>query len=464
MWSGSNGLSKSQRLAILFWIAIKGPTPSMSTGAPPPQAPTAGAGAGADVKAQDNGASVAGRKRARPEETGSAPRGPSSSRAAPAPLALPPLDISRLKQAVNPQPLRDAVCRLVHGHSGRPARAGKIPGPMPRSISRQNLSRLRGGGHWVCEKSDGDRYLLYYSAARGRCYLIGRKFELRVVPGGLLPALFHGGDALLDGEIVQEYVGPGLATCRPAYLLFDAVAFRGQRVASLPLSQRLGTLRKVVGAYRKFLHGSAGGATSACPFTVQAKTFFRQNHVDQMIRRIERRGDGSGEPQYWYTEDRSAGRRRNRNDGLVFTPERGGYMCEILKWKFLELNTIDVEIHRWEFERSLQRREDLPVYCSSTPAPRSPGARSPPAQSVLLRRIKPPPEALLSQFRGSQTLIVEIGYDMPSGQWVVHRARPDKGRANFITTCMSTLDSLVDKITDKVLISACADARGGPST
>ncbi len=363
---------------------------------------------------------------------------------------MAPFDVDRLEiEQHDSSSLKESVLDLVNNTKNgrwRPFQLRKVPGPMPISILRSNLKTLSDNQYWVAEKSDGDRYLLFYSSARKQCYLIGRKFDLLKVPGDLLPHMFSGGgDSLLDGEVVEEWVS---GQKRPAYLVFDIVAFHGVHYGEQPLSKRLQQIGKSVGEYRR-MEGKG-----FCPFIVQSKTFYKKEHVSEMLKKIERKVSSSGHVEYWFSETRTAGLRMNLNDGVILTPELGGYMqrhAPILKWKFLELNTIDVEIRPEDVRNANQKT--IPVYCKG----RNPsGGRD--AVSLFLREI-PMPARINEYFAtvrsGARFCIVEIGYDKTKGKWVIHRARPDKGQANFITTCMGTFDALIDNVSPDNLKAAC---------
>jgi hypothetical protein len=254
-------------------------------------------------------------------------------------VAAVAFDVRRLEMEseVKAEQLRSAVLDLVNNTRGKSwgeAKRRRIPGPMPVNLARTSLSCLASNDFWVAEKSDGDRFLLYYSAREAQSYLIGRKFGFYKVPGGLMAHIFRregggGGDSLIDGEVVQETVTSpktGLDSVRSAYLVFDAVALHGVRYAELPLSQRLEGIGKVVGEYRRYEAKYGADAEKECPFVVQSKTFYRKEHVAAMFAKIKRIPGTAGHAEYWYTERRSTGVRKNRNDGIIFTPEKGGYL------------------------------------------------------------------------------------------------------------------------------------------
>mmetsp|Transcript_3196 Transcript_3196/g.5964 ORF Transcript_3196/g.5964 Transcript_3196/m.5964 type:complete len:404 (+) Transcript_3196:63-1274(+) len=367
--------------------------------------------------------------------------------------------------------LKERVLDICHGKSGRRYRhyeMEKIPGPMPQSVSSKTLNVLSNKEYWVAEKSDGDRFMLFYSETSRKCYLIGRKFDLRIVPGSYFPNLFRGGDTLIDGELVSE-VQKGVE--RDTYLVFDVVAIRGRSYVNEKLLDRLKQIGGVIGMYRQSKN------MQEAPFALQSKTFKKKKHIGEILKMISRDDSDSNcstqesHPIFWFKEQRSNGWRKNKNDGLIFTPEHGGYMqreCPILKWKFPELQTIDVAIRSEDLMKIVSRgaRNDgkeprIAIYCNG----RDPSGRQRSAE-IYLRDIKAPkdPEGLLNAFRKGNrgkgfSCIVEVGYDKAQGEWIIYRPRPDKARANFITTCMSTFDALIDNINAERLEGICCGSK-----
>uniref|UniRef100_A0A7S4DQT0 mRNA capping enzyme adenylation domain-containing protein n=2 Tax=Lotharella globosa TaxID=91324 RepID=A0A7S4DQT0_9EUKA len=262
---------------------------------------------------------------------------PTSSRPQAAPQNV--FDVKKLQEERNPRDLKMLLLDLLNGRRRhRQSDFFKIPGPMPRSISRGNLPKLRDGDYWVAEKSDGDRFVMFYSESRRRTYLLGRKFEFLIVPGDFYNRMFQGeGDTMLDGELVRE-TNNGVE--RTTYLVFDAVILKGKKVSDCKLVDRL----KCVGNAAHMFRTARDQHTA--PFAMQSKTFKPKRKVGEILSGITRdSGSHSGHPVFWFEENRSTGKRRNMNDGLIFTPSEGGYMqrkLPILKWKSSDLQTIDV--------------------------------------------------------------------------------------------------------------------------
>eukprot|EP00954_Amorphochlora_amoebiformis_P006681 522871-Amorphochlora_amoeboformis.AAC.2 len=168
------------------------------------------------------------------------------------------------------QPLQndDALQRRIHELCGARfnPRRRRMPGPLPQPVTRANLRLLRSEDYWVAEKSDGDRYMLFYASSghqRG-CYLIGRKTLLLRIPGTFFNEMFGHHDCLLDGELVYETQND---VKRHAYLVFDAVTYNGRNVGDQKLADRLKLVSEVVGKYRRH------EKITSPPFAMQSKVF-----------------------------------------------------------------------------------------------------------------------------------------------------------------------------------------------
>ena len=176
----------------------------------------------------------------------------------------------------------------------------RFPGPQPVSIERRHFPLLTQQPYFVCEKTDGVRYLL--ASTGDGVFLVNRAFATSKVQGVRIPK-----DTLLDGELVKTRTGKTL------FLVFDAVWVKGEDLKSLPLDKRLEKARGIIKGIIK---------TASASFEVRVKTMVPL---------------GSPIQEYDY-----------ETDGLVFTPVRepirSGTHETMFKWKPHERITVDFEL------------------------------------------------------------------------------------------------------------------------
>jgi mRNA guanylyltransferase len=120
-----------------------------------------------------------------------------------------------------------------------------FPGAQPVSFARRHIEELAQQDYYVCEKSDGMRYLLYLTEGdKGEeiHYLIDRKNDYWYIPDAHLTLHlpqenniegFHVG-TLIDGELVLDKV-PGEADLVPRFLVFDCLVLDGKSLMDRPL-------------------------------------------------------------------------------------------------------------------------------------------------------------------------------------------------------------------------------------
>ncbi|KAI0887221.1 mRNA capping enzyme, alpha subunit [Annulohypoxylon maeteangense] len=223
--------------------------------------------------------------------------------------------------------LRQEVASILHRNSTA------FPGAQPVSFTRKHLDELLRDDYYVCEKSDGIRYLLYLAADEGNneChYFIDRKNDYWYIDEGSLHfplpgnlQAFHKG-TILDGELVMDAHSDG--RMEPRYLVFDCLAMDGQSLMSRELSKRLGYFQEqVFKPYKKLLDDF--------PEERQFQPFFLDLKSMQMAYGIR-----------MIFEDVIKNLKHD-NDGLIFTALHSEYKPgtdpHILKWKDAEENTVD---------------------------------------------------------------------------------------------------------------------------
>lgn len=155
---------------------------------------------------------------------------------------------------VDKREIVEQIKQLVGSLSPR----GKFPGPNPCSLEKADLPKLKKGGNWLCEKTDGTRVLLVFLMHRGTkvALLVTRAWDVYVIGLRHVPkALFQG--TVFDGELLTK---------QKIWLGFDAMIVAGVPVWSLPLSGRLTAARRSLG---KYVH-NPGDALQ-----IQFKAYFR---------------------------------------------------------------------------------------------------------------------------------------------------------------------------------------------
>jgi hypothetical protein len=272
--------------------------------------------------------------------------------------------------------------RLWDGCLHRPTRSPEIfPGAQPVSFSRSHLNLLQREDYYVCEKSDGVRYLLYFTAPYGRhtAYLIDRNYVVRELPGWRIPTRtgsWHE-DTLLDGELIYEptttptdandrttlssddakvagdeeeekekdddraspndesNASPPLPQAKGkfVFLIFDILLANGVNVMNAPLPSRLKHVQNDIILVQPSKEGADAAHSSPTslpsPCELRLKKMWKSYAIAEIL-------------------DLEIPRQMHGNDGLIFTPVSQPYQsgtCErLLKWKPSELNSVDFKL------------------------------------------------------------------------------------------------------------------------
>lgn len=211
-----------------------------------------------------------------------------------------------------------------------------FPGAQPVSFARKHIDELQQEDYYVCEKSDGIRYLLYMTedeTGKETHYLIDRKNDFWYISSSSLhfplpndEQAFHT-RTLLDGELVIDEHPNGRR--EPMFLVFDCLALDGQLLTGRDLSKRLGYFQNSVNKPYRALLDKYPQERQYQPFFLSMKDMQVAYGIQMLFAQI---------PQL-----------RHGNDGLIFTRIHSEYKHgtdpNILKWKEAEENTIDF---RWK--------------------------------------------------------------------------------------------------------------------
>lgn len=308
--------------------------------------------------------------------------------------------------------------------------SAKFPGAQPVSFLASSMELLKNKDFFVGEKSDGIRYLLYFTrdkeTSQPVSYLIDRKNKYKLVkikvPNKDDKRKFIT-NTIIDGELVESKKD-GMSFS--IFLAFDILVFNEKILMNRPFTKRLGYLKEfVMKPYVNYMKDHPDKLFDD-DFQLQIKELqlsYRMNDTVDHIKSLA-----------------------HENDGLIFTSAEDEYVCgtctTMMKWKPPELNSVDFKI-------SL-----------------SPDSR------IILNILtgnnvhKPFAELTLSEDQKSAEFypgrIVECGFDKKTSKWGFLRFREDKESANYITVVNNIMQSInegvsLEQITDSGFLKECRD-------
>ena len=288
--------------------------------------------------------------------------------------------------------------------------------PMPVSMERKHIDPIKNGSYAVCEKTDGERAVMFLH--QSGAFLVDRNLGFHRVDVTCKPSAtnVHNG-TVLDGELVRARdpsLNRGLSY---VYLAFDCVSISGTPVHHESLWKRLGKC----GTVCSFVE---------CPqFTCQPKAMVERPSMRQYAQTVHTLN--------WNT------------DGFVFTPCNQPVSCGT-SWSTFKLksrldNTIDAVVKprpergRYKLyarEKNYRNNQPVLVEIGETSVPES-------IMSIHLERI-------LAQ---RDTVICECGWDFASQSWVPRAdahgwpmVRTDKGEPNSTMVVQRTATNVCEGI------------------
>ncbi|KAH8801475.1 mRNA capping enzyme, catalytic domain-containing protein [Xylogone sp. PMI_703] len=349
--------------------------------------------------------------------------------------------------------LRGEVARLLERKNPN------FPGAQPVSFARRHLVELTKRDYYVCEKSDGIRYLLYLTADENGeeiQYLIDRKNDYWWIPkGGLhLPVpkaveAFHT-ETIIDGELVMDRLPNGRQQLK--YLVFDCLILDGNRLMQRTLDKRLGYVKEFIFDPYKALLRDYPEDTANFHFVVELKQMQFSYAIEMMFRQV-------------------LPNLPHGNDGLIFTCRgtdyRPGTDPHILKWKPEEENSIDFRLSL-DFPTTQPDEED---YAQGITEP-YPDYDAIPTCNLFVfagdgredpwygtMHLEPEEwDNLKALGEPLNDRIVECYMDAQK-RWRYMRFRDDKSEANHISTVESVIESIRDRVTERDLLGAAKEIR-----
>jgi hypothetical protein len=220
-------------------------------------------------------------------------------------------------------PLYKYVVQYIHTKWGS---KDYFPGPQPVSIEHRHFPVLKGAEYLVCEKTDGERYMMVACMFEGKkkCVFVNRAFNMFEVPINLKKSVYDG--TILDGELYEDTL-----------MVYDAVWVNGESVWNLNLMKRLEAARSIM---KSIIYMKSD------QYRLKCKTFHQMREFGKFM-------------------DAYLPTVQQKIDGLVFTPVnepvRIGTHETMFKWKPQEKNTVDFLMKR-------EPSRETPGFKPGTPA------------------------------------------------------------------------------------------------
>jgi len=205
-------------------------------------------------------------------------------------------------------PLHKYVINFIHTQWGSKE---YFPGPQPISIERKHFPILKGNEYLVCEKTDGERYMMvaFMYEGKKKCLFVNRSFNMFEVSINLKRSAYDG--TILDGELYEGTL-----------MVYDALLVMGNSVWNKTLTERLETAQELM---KSVIYMKSDAYRLKCKTFHHMRDFrmFMDEYLPKVTQKI---------------------------DGLVFTPVnepiRIGTHETMFKWKPQEKNTVDFIMKR----------------------------------------------------------------------------------------------------------------------
>lgn len=147
---------------------------------------------------------------------------------------------------------QNSVRAIIRDLACDDCRAPRFPGPNPVSLDTSHFAKLRGEPYYICEKTDGVRFLMLVCMLPPHApsttpiklvALVDRAFNAYILPMRHVPKAMYQG-TLLDGELVWNRAAEAWE-----FLIFDAMSVSGIPVINCTLPDRLRAAKRALGSY-----------------------------------------------------------------------------------------------------------------------------------------------------------------------------------------------------------------------
>lgn len=317
----------------------------------------------------------------------------------------------------------------------------KFIGCMPVNFCRHHIDEIQrsaSNAYYCSEKTDGVRHFLVFTGETAVLVDRAMRGKQPILPEGspysdpfqpILPLIKPG--TVFDGEVVMNRRG---RKPRPIFIVFDVMAISiTQPVLQLPFEKRLEHIQRATfGTSKQDMFNPAMVSDLSVPLPLVRKNFVQRTSVDTLLNFVvEERG------MRCY---RNGDLHNHLTDGIIFQPNLP-YVCgtdvHLLKWKYLDTVTIDVEI--------------LPLLPSDDDNVLRLGCLGEEQTRVDMTRhiILPSSERMKLEADRYESggRIAEVGFDPETGEWYYLTMRADKIAPNHISTVLGSLMELGESLT-----------------
>jgi hypothetical protein len=192
-----------------------------------------------------------------------------------------------------------------------------FPGPQPVSIESKDINTLKTDNYVVCEKTDGERYVLVLVNidSKPMSFMVNRNNDFLFVSLDIKREIFEG--SVFDGELIQN------KNKQWNYIIHDCMVYNGTSYLNYIHSKRYASIIDfIVHRYQS--------RENNC-FNIKTKLFYNY---------------GKGIKETWKHISETT---ENSIDGLIFTPTykpiQFGRQWDLYKWK-MSHNTIDLLVKK----------------------------------------------------------------------------------------------------------------------
>ncbi|KAF5274946.1 hypothetical protein FQR65_LT04287 [Abscondita terminalis] len=294
-----------------------------------------------------------------------------------------------------------------------------FPGAQPVSMDVNNISYLNQKPYRVSWKADGTRYLMLIHKEE-EIYFFDRDNCVFKVAGLQFPHRKehrHLRDTLVDGEMVIDKVN---GTNIPRFLIYDIIKFDGQDVGQLAFFPiRLHCIENEIIKPRILAMENGQINKSKEPFSIRKKEFWPITQTRNLL------------------GEKFARTLSHEPDGLIFQPAKEPYKSgsckDVLKWKPLELNSVD-------FRLQIVKEEGMGIVSKKV------GHLYVGQQDIPFAVMK-----FTKEIKDLHNKIIECKYE--DHQWKFMRERTDKSFPNSRTTATAVCESIKSPVTKDMLLN-----------